>query len=96
MSVIKRVRLPPLDRDPTIKMLLARLNHDCYNALFKPRAFDEIWWTASSPDRRMIFHAPSDSMHHNWPRHLHIKLRVELSPTQKKEENPVGFIKSAK
>ena len=49
MSVIKRVRLPPLDHDPTIKMLLARLNHDRYSALFKPRAFDEIGGQRAHP-----------------------------------------------
>ena len=38
--VIKRIRSPSLDRDLTIRMHLARLNHSRYNSLFTPCVFD--------------------------------------------------------
>ena len=37
MSVIKRVRLPPLDRDPRIKMLPPTFNLSGYNPIIKAR-----------------------------------------------------------
>ena len=97
MRVIKRVRLPSLDRDPTIKMLRARLNHDHYNALFKPLAFDEIRWTATSSDRRTMIRTmicvPSDPSILVRPRHVHLRIFVEFSHTWIKLQENDGFIR---
>ena len=68
LCVIKRIRLPPLDRDPTIVMCFQALDLDRYNFVFKPRALMVIQWT-SCPLRQCAM------MHSFNPAHL-IKPRV--------------------
>ena len=70
ISVLKRLDLSPLDRDPTITMLPARSHLVRYNADFKARAFWWSRWSTSASDQRPIFRASSDPTLHNWPRHL--------------------------
>ena len=60
MSVIKRVRLPPLDRDPTIRMLPRAFNLSRYNSLLKATCVDDDRWTASPPDPCTPMGAPFD------------------------------------
>ena len=89
--VIKRHDLHPLDRDRTVAMHSLRLNRGDYNAWIKRCAFDQIRWTASSPDRRSMFRASPDPTHDDWARHLYLKNSVELSPTRRKLKEMIGF-----
>ena len=90
--VIKHMRFHPLDRDLTVRMLPARLNHDHYNALFKPRVFDEIRWTTSPCDPRTPIDALFDPTLSLQPRVLHLENCVGLSLTRKKLRGSIGFI----
>ena len=74
-------------------MLPAQLNHGLYKALFKPRAFDGDRWSMHPLHRGAMICAPSDLTHRDWPRHLHIKNSVELSPTRIKLKEEDGFIR---
>ena len=86
INVLKRLDLSPLDRDPTITMLPARSHLVRYNADFKARAFWWSRWSVSAFDQRPIFRASSDPTLHDWPRHLHLKNIVWISPTRNKIE----------
>ena len=49
----KRIKLRPLDSDPTLLMRFRALNHDLYNSTFKTRACLMIQWTFGSRDPRV-------------------------------------------
>ena len=40
ISVMKRIRSIPLDRDPMVRMLFRALHLSCYNSFFKTHALD--------------------------------------------------------
>ena len=96
ISVRKRITSASLDRDPTLRMPSCALNLSRYNSLLKPCALDgdpvdhESTWSTRLIDK------PFDPMLLLRPRHLHLKLRVELSPTQKKLMRKGGYIRSDK
>ena len=52
-SVIKRLKSSPLDLDPTRQMLPSRFNPGRYNALWRARVFDDLWWSWRPRDRDM-------------------------------------------
>ena len=82
IGVIKRIRLRPLDRDPTIKMHPCALDLSCYNSLLKPRALDGDPVDHESTRSTHLIDKSSDPMRLIKPRHLHYKNCVELSPTR--------------
>ena len=92
--VIKCTRSHPSDRDRRVEMRRGSFNHDRYNSIHFNTCADDDQWSARTPDRRAMIHAPSDPTLLPSPRHLHIINSVELSPTWRKlkEQGGVGFI----
>ena len=91
--VIKRLELRPLDHDPTIRMRSARLNHNRYNSWISDTCSDVIRWASSPRDLGSIFQLTVDPTPCISPRHLHLKNRVELSPTRRNLKERIGFIR---
>ena len=69
----------------------ALLDRSRYNPFIKARAFDGLWWTASTSNRCAMIRAPSDLTLIR-TRVLHTKGPVELSPTWRKLKKQIGFI----
>ena len=91
--VIKRLESRPLDHDPMIKMGSARLNHSRYNSSIYDTCSIVIRWASSPCDPCSIFQRTVDLTPCVSPRHLHLKNRVELSPTQEKLKKRDWFIR---
>ena len=82
IGVIKRIRLRPLDRDPTIRMHSRALDLSRYNSLLKPRALDGDPVDHKSTRSTHLIDKSFDPMLLIKPRHLHFKNCVGLSPTR--------------
>ena len=82
--ITKRTRSHPSDRDPTVEMRRDNFNHDRCNSIHFNTCADDDQWSARTPNRRAMIHAPSDPMPLRSPRDLHIINSVELSPTRVK------------
>ena len=96
MNVMKRTTPPPLDCDPMVRMPSHVLNLGRYNSLLSPRALDGDPVDHEFTRSTHLIHKPFDLMLLLQPRHLLLKLRVELSPTQKKLKGKSGFIRRDK
>ena len=91
--VIKRLELRPLDHDPTIRMRSARLNHSRCNSWTSDTCSDVIRWASSPRDPRSVFQRTVDPTPCVSPCHMHLKNRVELSPTREKLKKRYWFIR---
>ena len=91
--VIKRLESRLLDHDQTIRMRSARLNHNRYNSWIFDTCSDVIRWASSPRDPRSVFQRTVDPTPCVSPRHLHLKNRVELSPTREKLKKRDWFIR---
>ena len=84
ISVMKRITSSPLDCYPMLQMPSCALNLGRYNYLLKPRALDGDQLGHEFTRSTHLIDKPFDPMLLLRPRHVHLKLHVELCLTQKK------------